>query len=106
VNRFFVTCTLSLLAVALAVPALAQSNGAGIYKSRCVLCHGEDGRAATPVGQALKVPSFESPDMRKASEAQMIVVTKNGKGRMPAWKSSLSDAQIRAVVTYIRTLQK
>jgi mono/diheme cytochrome c family protein len=106
VNHSLRTWILSLLAVCVAVPVLAQSDGAKIYKSRCVLCHGEDGLGATAVGQALKVPSLKSPNMRKLSEAQMIAVTKNGKGRMPAWKASLSDAQIRAVVTYIRTLQK
>lgn len=105
-NRSARKWALALLAVSLAAPALAQTSGADIYKSRCATCHGADGLGATPAGKMLQVPSLKSPDMRKLSEAQRIAATKNGKGRMPAWKTSLNDAQIRAVVTYIRTLQK
>lgn len=98
--------SLSLLAVSIAVPALAQGSGADTYKSRCAMCHGADGLGATPTGKAMKVPSFTSPDLVKASDAELIAATKDGKGKMPAYKSSLSDAQIKAVIGYVRTLQK
>jgi mono/diheme cytochrome c family protein len=94
-----------LLAVLIAAPAFAQGAGADTYK-KCVNCHGADGLAATPMGKALKVLSFKDPAMVKASDAQFIASTTDGKNKMPAYKGKLTDAQIKDVIAYIRTLQK
>lgn len=104
-NRHIRTWALSLLAASLAVPVLAQS-GAEIYKSKCAMCHGQDGLATTSMAKMLKIPSFKSPDLVKAPESRLIEATTNGKGKMPAYKGKLTDAQIKDVVAYIRTLQK
>lgn len=84
----------------------AQAGGADTYKSKCAMCHGADGLAETPTGKMMKVPSFKSPEAAKASDSAMIDETKNGKSKMPAYKDKLTDAQIKDVVAYIRTLQK
>ena len=94
-----------LLAAALASPVFAQS-GADTYKTKCAMCHGPDGTAATPMGKMMKIPSFKSPEVVKASDASLVAVTKSGKGKMPAYNGKLTDAQIREVVSYIRTLEK
>jgi mono/diheme cytochrome c family protein len=70
------------------------------------MCHGPDGLAATPMAKNLKILSFKDPSMVKASDAQFIASTKNGKGKMPAYAGKLTDAQIKDVIAYIRTLQK
>jgi len=85
--------------------AMAQSAG-DTYKAKCAMCHGADGTAATSIGKSMKIASFKSPEMIKLSDAAMIASTKNGKGKMPAYAGKLSDSQIKAVVAYIRTLQK
>jgi mono/diheme cytochrome c family protein len=98
-----------LLAASIAAPAFAQSSGADVYKTatpKCAMCHGADGLAATPVAKSMKVVSFKDPSMIKVSDAQFIASTTNGKGKMPAYKGKLTDAQIKDVVQYIRTLQK
>jgi cytochrome c6 len=95
-----------LLTALIAVPAFAQAPGADIYKAKCAMCHGADGLAATPVGKSMKILSFKAPAMVKASDAQLIASTKDGKGKMPSYKAKLTDAQIKEVVSYIRTLQK
>jgi len=105
VNPRIRTWVMSLLVASLAVPVLAQS-GADTYKSKCAMCHGADGLAATNMGKMLKIPSFKDPALVKAPESQLIEATTNGKGKMPAYKSTLSAAQIKEVVAYIRTLQK
>lgn len=105
VNLRMQTWALALLAVVVAVPAVAQS-GADLYKSKCAMCHGPDGLANTPVAKSMKVPSFQSPDALKMSEGQLIEVTRNGKGKMPAYNGKLTDAQIKEVVAHIRELQK
>jgi cytochrome c6 len=100
------TAAMFLLAASIAAPAFAQGAGAETYKAKCAMCHGPDGTASTPVGKSMKVPSFKDPAEVKASDAQLIAATKNGKGKMPAYAGKLTDDQIREVVAYIRTLQK
>jgi mono/diheme cytochrome c family protein len=95
-----------LLAASLTAPVFALSPGADTYKAKCAMCHGADGQAATPMAKSMKVLSFKAPAMVKASDAQFIASTKDGKGKMPAYKAKLTDAQIKDVVSYIRTLQK
>jgi mono/diheme cytochrome c family protein len=98
-----------LLAALIAVPVFAQSPGATVYNTcapKCGMCHGADGLAATPAGKAMKVLSFKAPAMIKATDAQFFTSTKEGKGKMPAYKGKLTDQQIKDVIAYIRTLQK
>jgi cytochrome c6 len=97
---------LVLLAISFAGTAFAQTSGADTYKAKCAMCHGADGLATTPTAKNFKVLSFKDPAMVKATDAQFIASTKNGKGKMPAYKDKLTDAQIKDVIAYIRTLQK
>lgn len=100
--------TLATLVVAMAMAsgsALGQSV-ADNYKSKCQMCHGADGSGNTPAGKAMKVPPFSDPDLIKASDADLIAATKNGKGKMPAYSGKLTDPQIKELVAFIRTLQK
>ena len=95
-----------LMAAFIAAPAFAQTSGADTYK-KCVMCHGADGLATSTMAKNMKVLSFKDPAMLKATDAQFIASTTNGKGtKMPAYKDKLTSAQIKDVVAYIRTLQK
>ena len=94
-----------MLAAMVAAPmttAFAQS-GADTYKAKCLMCHAADGTASGPAGKSLNVPSFKAS---KQTEAEMIAETKAGKGKMPAFAGKLTDAQIKDVVAYVKTLQK
>jgi cytochrome c6 len=91
---------------ALTLPTFAQNTGAATYTSKCQMCHGADGAGTTPAGKAMKVPSFLSPATVKESNADLIAVTKNGKGKMPAYGTKLTDAEIKDVVAHVRTLEK
>jgi mono/diheme cytochrome c family protein len=101
-KRIVILC----LAAALVTPAFAQSSGADIYKAKCLMCHGPDGMANNPAGKALKAVSFKDPAVIKASDAELFAAVKNGKGKMPAENGKLTDAQIKAVIQYVRTLEK
>jgi cytochrome c6 len=94
-----------MLATAIAAPMFAQS-GESTFKSRCAMCHGADGQAASPMAKSMKIPSVKSPDFKKLTESEMVADTTNGKGKMPAYKGKLADAQIKEVVAYMRTLEK
>lgn len=86
--------------------AIAQSNGADLYKAKCQMCHGPDGAGNTPAGKIAKIVSLKDPTVVNAPDSDLIPVVKNGKNKMPAFTGKLSDDQINSVVTYIRTLQK
>jgi mono/diheme cytochrome c family protein len=51
----------------------------------------------------LSAPDLNSPTVQNQGDAQLRQMISNGKGNMPAFKSSLSDAQIDSLVAYIRT---
>ena len=105
-NKQIRTAALMLLAISFAGTAFAQTSAADLYKAKCAMCHGADGLATTPTAKSFKVLSFKDPTMLSASEAQFIASTKDGKGKMPAYKDKLTDAQIKDVIAFIRTLQK
>lgn len=99
--------SLLLLAAAaiFAVPAHAQS-GAALFKAKCAPCHGPDGKGATSMGKVLKVRDLSSAEVQKQSDAELTEMIENGKGKMPAYKGKLSTADIKELVSYIRTLKK
>lgn len=86
--------------------ASAQTSGADIYKGKCQMCHAADGTADTPAGKAMKARPFNSPDVLKESDAELIAIIKKGKNKMPSYADKLTDAQIKDVLAYIHTLQK
>jgi cytochrome c6 len=97
-------CVISMLATGMI--SFAQGPGADTYKAKCQMCHAADGSGSTPAGKSTKVIPFNSPDIISKSDADLVAITKDGKGKMPAYKGKLSDAQITDVVAHIRTLQK
>ena len=97
-------CIVSLLTGS--TMGFAQNSGADIYKSKCQMCHAADGSGNTPAGKSTKARPFDSPEVMKLSDDDLIKVTKNGHGKMPAYAGKLTDDQIKDVVAHIHTLQK
>ena len=95
-----------LTIAAFTLPTYAQNTGAATNTSKCQMCHGADGTGNTPAGKAMKAPSFLSPATVKESNADLIAVTTNGKGKMPAYAGKLTDAEIKDAIAHVRTLQK
>ncbi len=85
--------------------SFAQSGAEATYKAKCQMCHGANGAADTPTAKMMKVKPVSDPDMKKLSVAEMITSTTDGKGKMPAFKGKLSDAEIKDVVTYFHSLK-
>ena len=97
---------LTSLFLALATTSLAQNSGADIYKSKCQMCHAPDGSGNTPAGKSTKARPFDSPEVLKLSDDELINVTKSGRAKMPGFAGKLTDDQIKAVIAHIHTLQK
>jgi mono/diheme cytochrome c family protein len=97
-------CVVNLLAVS--TMSFGQNSGEATYKSKCQMCHGADGSGNTSAGKSTKVRPFSSPEVMKLTDDDLIKVTKNGKGKMPAYTGKLTDDQIKDVIAHIHTLQK
>jgi cbb3-type cytochrome c oxidase subunit III len=95
-----------LLIFSLALPAGPKpEDGGELFNQKCSMCHGADGKGYP----ALKTPDFTDPKVQASLSDEKIVETiKNGKKgtAMPAFGDKLSDEQIHALVTYIRSLAK
>jgi mono/diheme cytochrome c family protein len=78
--------------------AKADADAQNIFNSTCGWCHQGGGRVAGGIG-----PKLMATDK---SDDDIVNRIKNGKeGRMPAFGASLSDAQIQALLRYIRNLK-
>jgi cytochrome c6 len=96
---------LVLLGLAMvARPAFAADDAEALYKSKCQMCHGADGKGS-PAGQKMGVRDFHSPEVAKESDAELFKITKEGKGKMPKQEGKLTDDQIKELISYIRKLK-
>lgn len=86
-----------------AAMAAAPPAGAAVFAQNCATCHGADGKGKA----AFKTPDFTDPKVQASLTVKKIVSTiRNGvKGTtMPAWAGKLSDQEIDAVASYVRSL--
>jgi cytochrome c6 len=99
-----------LLGVALiavcAGPSKAQSPAETVYKAKCAMCHGPDGKGETPAGKSMKAHSFAAPEVVKMSDDELETVIAKGKNKMPAFGGKLKKEQIEQLVGYVRALAK
>lgn len=104
------TKTMRSLLVMAAVTVLAGTMsfaqaGQATYKAKCQSCHGATGVPSPGMAKAMGIKPFSDPEVKKLSVPEMVAATENGKGKMPAFKGKLSDAEIKGVVEYLRTLK-
>jgi mono/diheme cytochrome c family protein len=95
-----------IVILALAATGLFAADGAAIYKAKCATCHGPDGTGLTSMGKAMKLRDLGTADVQKQTDKELFTLTADGKGKMPAYKGKLSDEEINALVTFMRTLKK
>jgi len=90
-----------------------DSTGATLYARYCTGCHGSQGRGDGPNAGSLPVPPARhaSKEAMSARSDDALYDTIAGGGaimnrspRMPAYGTTLSPAQIRALVRHIRSL--
>lgn len=90
--------------------ALAQAGaapkGADIFKAKCAMCHGADGKGQTPMGKTFKIKDLGSSEVQSAKDAELKTIIEDGKRPMPAYKGKLTGEQVGEVVAYIRSLKK
>jgi len=96
---------LTILILGAASCVFAQDDVAALYKSKCQVCHGPDGKGDTPAGKKVGVKDFHSPEVAKMPDTELFEITRKGKDKMPSYDKKLTDDQIKALVKYIRSLK-
>jgi cytochrome c6 len=89
--------------LASASPALSADyfKGREVYGLHCEGCHGADGRSDQP-----GVPDFSSGDALVQSDSEIFKKLREGSETMPAYRGILTESEVRAVIAYLRSLQK
>jgi mono/diheme cytochrome c family protein len=88
----------------------ALSTGRAAYTGSCAICHGAkgDGRGAFGPTTYPDATDFTTEAAKSKTDAQLFWIVKNGLGftAMPAFGDQYKDADIWAMVAYIRALQR
>lgn len=86
------------LAAGLAVPAIASADGKSLFNDNCSACHQVTGKGVKGAFPALAGSPFVQ------GNPQVVTTTVlNGRAGMPAFKDDLNDADLSAILTYVRT---
>ncbi|HXN26838.1 MAG TPA: cytochrome c [Candidatus Acidoferrales bacterium] len=101
----FVGPTFSAVSIARANPAPDGAAATATFRANCAACHGEDG-VGSAAGKSLHVPDLRSAAVQKLPDAELARIISDGKSAMPAFKGSLSEDQIHALVTHVRSLRQ
>jgi mono/diheme cytochrome c family protein len=63
---------------------LAAQDGPTLYKTKCAMCHGADGKGETPIGKKLNIRDLGSPEVQKQTDAELTTIISKGKGSHPS----------------------
>ncbi len=78
-------------------------RGKTLYESKCLMCHGADGKGNGPAAVAFnpKPANFTNPDFWKQKDIDKYITDtiENGHGLMPAF--NFKPDEIRAIIDYL-----
>jgi cbb3-type cytochrome c oxidase subunit III len=78
-----------------------------VFEKRCATCHGKDGQAKTFKAKFDHARNLTDAKWQaEVTDERISNSITNGKGKMPAWGKKLSEAQINALVGYVRKFKK
>lgn len=106
-----ITSLIITLLVASAISGRA-ADAKALWTANCTPCHGASGNGDTKMGKTLGAADLTDAKKQasftdvQATDAIKNGVKQNGKTTMKAFGGKLSDADVKALVAYVRTLKK
>lgn len=80
----------------------SAQNSAGLYAQYCARCHGRDGKSNTSRGKKTAARNFtDAAWQNSVTDERLYNSIINGRNKMPSYEN-LSDAQVNALVAYVR----
>ena len=73
-------------------------DAAAIYAANCVACHGSNRQGG--IGPALTAAAIAA---RGRTDQYLLETITNGRGGMPSWRDRLTQAQIEALVSFLKS---
>jgi mono/diheme cytochrome c family protein len=89
-------------------PASADvlKEGAELYRTYCVMCHGESGVGDGAVAQHFRrVPDLKTPYIQNYTDGRLYTVLREGGSNMPPYAEALSVDERWAVVHFVRSFE-
>lgn len=83
--------------------SFAQSGDA-TYKAKCAMCHGASGTPSPGMAKMMGIKPVSDPAMKKLTVEEVEKTVKDGYLKMKPI-AGLSDAQVKAVAEYFKTLK-
>jgi mono/diheme cytochrome c family protein len=105
------TFLITIATLFVSLPLLAN-DVKPIYDAKCASCHGKEGKGDTKMGAKLGVRDYSDPKIQEALKDEEMHkaikegVKKDGKTVMKGFSETLTEDQIKALVSYIRTFKK
>ena len=85
----------------------SAADARSTYNAKCASCHGRDGRSKTTRGRRTHSRDLTDANWQNdVSDERLFNSIHNGRGKMPAFKKSLSENEIDALVALVRSLRK
>lgn len=88
------------------VLAQDKANGEKVYKAKCASCHGPDAKGETAAGKVTKARDICSDEVKKETDAAWSEIIVKGKNKMPSYDKKITDADVKDVIAYMRSLCK
>ncbi len=81
-----------------------EIDGQGLYKKHCVLCHGEDGKGKTDLGEGLGARDFTVKEFQDSITDEKILeqIANGTEEKMFPFKDKLTAEEMKALVPVIR----
>ena len=101
IRRRWMEAAFATMAMVLAMPVSdARAEEETIYTARCASCHGDDGKAETPIGRALAISSFEGSSFTKEGLAKLLSESTSHSGLL----EQLGDGDLDRLVEILNAL--
>lgn len=100
-----------LFASALGASSAVAAEAAVNFDNHCAKCHGADGKGQTKVGKKLNVRDMTTDEYKKSLDDAKAVaalkdgIKKDGKEIKKSYAGEFSDAELKALVAYVRALK-
>jgi len=104
-----------LMTIAACAAMLVSATAADVketWDKECAKCHGPDGKGDTKMGKKLEIKDFTDAKYQESlKDDAMAKAIKEGvkqdeKTRMKAYAETLSDAEIKDLVAFVRKFKK